>query len=94
MKLDSLKTQRLRLRDQLAKQRLLIAQQLTPTALPTAHGRSAFPRSLTMRLLIQNPALVLRITLGLANWALGARAKSTIRAGLPLLSLLRLSRMH
>jgi hypothetical protein len=91
---ESLKTRRLSLRDQLAKQRAVIAQQLTPTKPPPLHGRSTFPRSLTMRLLIQNPAPVLRITLGLANWVLGARAKGPIRAGLQLLNLLRLSRLH
>jgi hypothetical protein len=75
MKPDSLKAQRLMLRDQLAKQRTAIAQQLTRTASPAAHGRPSFPRGLTMRLLMQNPARVLRITLGLANWVLGRHRK-------------------
>ncbi len=75
----SLAEQRQSIRRQLQLQRQVVAQRLAPTA--TTGG--GYPRSMTMRFLIQRPELVTR----LLKLIVGARLASSIA---PLLALLHL----
>jgi hypothetical protein len=59
----SLVEQRQSLRRQLQAQRQVIAQQLGPES--AMHG--SYPRSRTMRFLTQQPALVIRLLVGVAT---------------------------
>lgn len=59
----SLAARRLALREQLRNQRQQIAAQIE------SGNRSGYPRSATMRLILQRPALVI----ALASWLVGAR---------------------
>jgi hypothetical protein len=81
MKPESLAQQRLGLRLQLATQRAVIADQLTPKSpVLSATTHRAFPRSLTMQLLIQHPTPALRLLCELTNLVFGKNASSAIRA--------------
>lgn len=87
-----LQEQRLELRRMLAEQREIIAFQLTPRY-RLEHSNSgtaqAYPRSLTMRWLSQNPAPALKLILGIATWLLGARVAGAVRDGMQLIKTLR-----
>ena len=61
--------QRQALRGRLQAQRAQIMRQLDPA---TATG-SKYPRSMTMRFLIQRPALTFKLLAGLASLLLGSR---------------------
>jgi hypothetical protein len=92
---NSLEQQRLAVRQQLAQQREVIASRLSPGAeLLPALARPSFPRSLTMRLLMHNPAPALKLVLGLTTLVIGARASSAIRAGVQVFNLVRSSRLN
>ncbi len=88
----SLQTQRLALRRLLAEQREIIAFQLTPhyrlQQSNSAMGLT-YPRSLTMRLLSQNPAPALKLIVGVATWLLGARVANVLREGMQFLKMVR-----
>lgn len=60
----SLVERRLLLRQRLLTQRMLLAQELGPV--PAT--RSAYPRSITMRLITQQPALVARVLVGVLGF--------------------------
>ncbi len=90
----SLEQQRLALREKLAQQREVIASRLSPGAeLLPALARPSFPRSLTMRLLMSNPAPALKLVLGLTRLVLGVRAASAVRAGVQVFNMTRASRL-
>jgi hypothetical protein len=72
--------QRLQLRRQLLAQRQLITQQIERA--PGA--KNGYPRSMTMRLLTQRPALVAKLLTGIATLLIGARMISAIRTTLSL----------
>jgi hypothetical protein len=59
----SLEQQREHLRARLLAQRALIAQQLGPAPA----SASAYPRSITMRLITQRPALIAQLVVGLGR---------------------------
>ena len=65
----SLAEQRLRLRMRMQVQRELIAHQLGPAA--GADGD--YPRSMTMRFLLQRPRMAVRLVAGLAALLVGSR---------------------
>lgn len=90
--LQSLQEQRLQLRRKIAEQREVIAFQLTPSyKLPHAEsGMSVVhPRSLTMRLLRQNPAPILKLAIGAASWLFGPRASKMLNEGMQFLKMVR-----
>jgi hypothetical protein len=72
--------QRLQLRRQLLAQRQLITQQIERA--PGA--KNGYPRSMTMRLLTQRPALVAKLLTGMATLLIGARMISAISTTLSL----------
>lgn len=82
----SLAAQRESLREQLHTQRRLIAQHITPA---TTASRSRYPRSRTMRLLTQRPALMGRLLAGLGTLLVGARFVGSVTAALALVKMLR-----
>lgn len=76
--------QRLACRAQLAKQRQLIAFQLSPK-LALTHEEvkaSRYPRSLTMRFFSQNPAPAFSMILRLGKMLIGGRASGVLSTGL------------
>jgi hypothetical protein len=93
MKPESLEQQRLALRLRLATQRAVIAEQLTPKTppLPTTE-HCAFPRSLTMQLLMQYPTPALRMVSELSNLLFGKGVSTAIRAGAQVFKIVRSAR--
>ena len=88
----TLQEQRLALRRQLADQREIIAFRLTPgnQLQQSETGRSlSYPRSLTMRLLSQNPAPVIKLAIGIATWLLGKRFSGVLQEGVQFLKMVR-----
>ena len=88
----SLQKQRLALRRLLAEQREIIAFQLTPRSrLEQSNSAKglAYPRSLTMRWLSQNPAPALKLIFGIATWLLGARVAGAVHDGMQFIKMLR-----
>ena len=88
----SLQEQRLALRRMLAEQREIIAFQLTPRyrlQQSNAGTALAYPRSLTMRWLSQNPAPAVKLMLGIATWLLGARVAGAVHDGMKFIKMLR-----
>ena len=88
----SLLEQRLALRRQLADQREIIAFRLTPgNQLQHSSTQSglSYPRSLTMRLLRQNPAPVVKLVVGIATWLLGKRFSGVLQEGVQFLKMVR-----
>lgn len=65
----SLVEQRLRLRMRMQVQRELIAHQLGPAA----GAGSDYPRSMTMRFLLQRPRMAVKLVAGLAAFLVGSR---------------------
>lgn len=82
---DLLLAQRLRLREQLLTQRIAIAQRMDPPS--PARKNSAWPRSMTMRLLVQNPQQLTQLTTAVSTQLLGPRMGKTISFLLALLSI-------
>ena len=91
----SLEDQRLALRRQLADQREVIAFRLTPgnqlQRADTDNSTSlTYPRSLTMRLLRQNPEPVIKLAVGLVTWLLGKRFSGVLQEGMQFLKMVRM----
>ncbi|MWV17376.1 hypothetical protein F3I16_15135 [Pseudomonas sp. L-22-4S-12] len=80
----ALSEQRLALRRRLFLQRLRIAHLLTPAA-----GANGFPRSMTMRLLTQRPAVAMRLLSEVGLLLLGPRLIRTLGTGLLLARIVR-----
>lgn len=87
----SLQEQRLALRRQLANQREIIARLIPSNQLQhsSTGGGSSYPRSLTMRLLRQNPAPVIKLAIGIATWLLGERFYGVFQEGVQFLKMVR-----
>jgi hypothetical protein len=85
----SLQGRRLELRRLLAEQREIIAFQLAPNHRLRQPVGLAYPRSMTMRLLTQNPAPALKLIIGVATWLLGARVARAVHDGMQFLKMLR-----
>lgn len=88
----SLQEQRLSLRRQLADQREIIAIRLTPgNQLQHTNTSSSltYPRSLTMRLLTQNPAPVIKVVVGVLTWLLGKRFAGVLQEGMQFVKMVR-----
>ncbi len=88
----SLEAQRLALRRQLAEQRELIAYRLAPNSqlrLSASGQNAAYPRSMTMRLLIRNPAPAIKLAIGVATWLLGARLSGVLHEGMQFIKMVR-----
>jgi hypothetical protein len=83
--------QRLACRAQLAKQRQVIAFQLSPKLALTHEelNASKYPRSLTMRFFSQNPAPAFSMILRLATMVVGARASGVLSTGLQIYRMFR-----
>lgn len=75
--------QRETLQRQMQAQRSRIAQRLT------AGGPRAYPRSITLRFLTQQPALATQLLVGLATLVLGARFFKTVTTALTVARLVR-----
>jgi len=88
---QSLLEQRLMCRAQLAKQRQVIAFQLTPKLALTHKEVSAaqYPRSLMMRFLTQNPGSAYRLILPVATMLIGARTLGVLSTGLQIYKMFR-----
>jgi len=78
--------QRLALRRRLGVQRARIAAQIGPP--PTA-GTAAYPRSMTMRFLTRQPALVRRLLAEAAVALIGVRVVRSISASVRMLGMFR-----
>ena len=96
----SLVEKRLALRRQIAEQRAVIVLRLTPAGLgsgPLIQGnllgafapRSTYPRSLTMRWLLENPATVTKLANRAATWLLGARYSGILQDSMQFLKMVR-----
>ena len=100
----SLVEKRLALRRQIAEQRAVIVLRLTPARLgsdPLVQDdlvgnllgafapRSTYPRSLTMRWLLKNPATVTKLTERATTWLLGARYSGVLKDSMQFLKMVR-----
>ncbi len=100
----SLVEKRLALRRQLAEQRAVIVLRLTPAGLgsePLVQANlvgnllgafapsSTYPRSLTMRWLLKNPATITKLTNRAATWLLGERYSGVLKDSLQFLKMVR-----
>ena len=100
----SLLEKRLALRRQIAEQRAVIVLRLTPAGLGSGPliqsnlvgnllsafaPRSTYPRSQTMRWLLENPATVTKLANRAATWLLGARYAGVLQDGVQFLQMVR-----